>query len=83
MIIVKNTNGDTLELPATSLQDYTISVLDNDVKLKELKKFFHVCRKTKNCNCLGNALRAEHCARHDAITAKNLANPVFKERFGC
>ena len=82
-MIITNSNGGTLEIPSTSLQDYMISVLDNELKLQELKKFFHTCRKTKNCDCLGVALRIEHCARHDAITAKNIENPVFKERFGC
>ena len=82
MATISNSKGDTLEIPSKNLQDYMIQVLDKP-ELIELKKFFHNCRKTKNCDCLAAALRIEHCARHDAVTARNLANPIFKERFGC
>lgn len=83
MTTITNKNRGILEIPSQTLQDYIIQILDNDEKLNEVKKFFHVCRKTKNCDCLGAALRAEHNARVDSQIAKNLANPVFKQRFGC
>ena len=82
MTKITNSNGDTLTIPANTLQDYVIQILDKP-ELIELKKFFHNCRKTKNCDCLGSALRIEHCAIHDAVVEKNRSNPIFKERFGC
>lgn len=81
---VSNSKGATMEIPADTLQDYVLRVFDKEPeKFIALKKFFHVCRKTKNCDCLEVALRNEHCARVDAQVAKNLANPIFTERFGC
>ena len=80
--VVSNEKNETLVIPANTLQDYVIQILDKP-ELIALKKFFHTCRKTKNCDCLGLALRIEHCARHDAIVARNRANPIFKDRYGC
>ena len=80
--VVSNSKGETLTIHGKTLQDYVIQIIDKP-DLIALKKFFHTCRKQKNCDCLGVALRIEHCARHDAITARNRANPIFKERVGC
>ncbi len=84
MCTVSNAKGKTMEIPADTLQDYVLQIFDKEhEKIIVLKKFFHACRKTKNCDCLAIALREEHCSRVDAQVAKNIANPIFSERFGC